>query len=402
MNVKISRTVLLLTFALIGLASHAQEDFAGGNFMLVDALDAPKRYCLDLEGYAYITDLDAPVIVHSCKEGWFKDGTWIVDFPQPGQIYIPWYELCVVAGSAEQDAEVFLQECSDAPLQFFDFLADGKVALRSEDEDRFCLAVAETSRPTGNNLRRQTRMTHCDDTDESMTRWILPRKGQEYPIVIAEPVEDGELSLPGAGMGPGPATGMGMGMGMGMGGGMGPLFVGACSPCHAPNGNGYPSEFSPKISGQEDWYLSRQLMNFRNDVRGNHDAERWAKQMAFHIKDFSPSQLQMFVDYVQTLEDTPADQTIDGDTTRGEELYTSTCQLCHGANAMGNPALNSPRLAGMSDWYMVIQLEKFRSGQRGAHADDLYGAQMAPFAALLPDEQALSDVVAYINTLAPD
>ena len=396
MTVRIFSAATLLAIASPGLAPHAQEGFAGGNFMLLDALDAPKRYCLDLEGYAYITDVNAPVIVHSCKEGWFKDGTWIVDFPQAGQIYIPWYELCVAAGSAEQDAEVLLQECSDAPLQYFDFRADGKIEVMSEGEDPFCLAVAETSRPTGNNLRRQTRMTHCNDTDESMTRWILPREGQEYPIVIAEPVEDGDAPPPGAGMGPGPA------MGMGMGGGMGPLFVGACSPCHAPNGNGYPSEFSPKISGQEDWYLSRQLMNFRNDVRGNHDGERWAKQMAFHIKDFSPSQLNMFVDYIQTLEDTPAEQTIDGDTARGQELYTSTCQLCHGETAMGNPMLNSPRLAGMSDWYMVIQLEKFRSGQRGAHADDLYGAQMAPFAALLPDEQALRDVVAYINTLAPD
>ena len=121
----------------------------GGNFMLTDELDAPKRYCLDLEGYAYITDLNAPVIVHSCKEGFFKDGTWLVDYPQPGQIHIPWYELCVAAGSAEQDAEVFLQECSDAPLQHFAFREDGKVEVTSESEEKFCLAVAETSRPTG-------------------------------------------------------------------------------------------------------------------------------------------------------------------------------------------------------------------------------------------------------------
>ena len=68
---------------------------------------------------------------------------------------------------------------------------------------------------------------------------------------------------------------------------------------------------------------------------------------------------------------------------------------------MGNPVLNSPRLAGMSDWYMVIQLQKFRSGLRGDHPEDIYGLQMVPFATLLPDEQALVDVVAYINTLSP-
>lgn len=382
------KVVTLATFIVLGSALYAQE-FMGGNLMLTDALDAPKRYCLDLEGYGFITDLDAPVIVHSCKEGFFKDGTWMVDYPQPGQIYLPEYELCAAAESLQEGANVILQSCSDAPSQHFVFRDDGKIEVMSDSPEKLCLAVGETSRPTGNNLRRQTRMTSCDETNESFTQWILPREGTVYPVVIAEPVEDGA----------GPA--LPPGMGMGMGGGMGPLFVGACSPCHAPNGGGYQSEFSPKISGQEDWYLSRQLMNFRNDLRGDHDSERWAKQMNFHIKDFSPTQLQSFVDYIGTLEDTPADVTIEGDTTRGQELYSQTCLICHGENAMGNPALNSPRLAGMSDWYMVIQLQKFRSGLRGDHPEDIYGLQMVPFATLLPDEQALVDVVAYINTLSP-
>jgi cytochrome c553 len=387
MKMPVSNLLALVAFLILGQASYAQE-FPGGNFMLTAALDAPKRYCLDLEGYAYITDLDAPVIVHSCKEGLFKDGTWRVDYPQLGHIYLPEYELCAAADSATQDAEVVLQECSDAPLQHFEFRDDGKVEVTSDSSDNYCLAVAETSRPTGNNLRRQARITHCENTDESLTQWILPREGQEYPIVIAEPVEEGALPPPGAGGG------------MGMGGGTGALFGGACAPCHAPNGNGYPSEFSPKISGQEDWYLSRQLMNFRNDLRGDNDGEIWAKQMNFHIKDFAPSQLQAFVDHIETLEDTPAEVTIDGDTARGRQLYTQTCALCHGDEAMGNRGLNSPRLAGMSDWYMVIQLEKFRSGLRGRHPDDIYGAQMVPFSMTIPDEEALRDVVSYINTLA--
>jgi cytochrome c oxidase subunit 2 len=53
----------------------------------------------------------------------------------------------------------------------------------------------------------------------------------------------------------------------------------------------------------------------------------------------------------------------------------------------------------MSDWYMVTQLQKFRADLRGDHPDDAIGSQMAPFAKLLPDEQSLLDVVAYINTL---
>ena len=120
--------------------------------------------------------------------------------------------------------------------------------------------------------------------------------------------------------------------------------------------------------------------------------------MNFHIKDFSPAQLDSFVEYIGTLEDTPAEATVEGDTARGRQLYEQLCAVCHGDAGLGNPALNSPRLTGMSDWYMAIQLHKFRNGLRGDHPDDIYGQQMVPSAKALPDEQALIDVVSYINT----
>ena len=61
-------------------------------------------------------------------------------------------------------------------------------------------------------------------------------------------------------------------------------------------------------------------------------------------------------------------------------------------------ATNAPRLAGMSDWYMVTQLKNFKQGIRGAHPKDMYGPQMASMAAILADDQAIEDLVAYINT----
>jgi cytochrome c oxidase subunit 2 len=385
------KTLTLSALLLSGPVVLAQ-DFFGGNFMLKDALDAPKRYCLDLEGYAFTTDTSAPVIVHSCKEGLFKDGTWRVDYPLPGNIYLPEYKLCAAADSLQEGAAVVLQDCSDAPLQQFVFRDDGKVEVSSDTVEKYCLAVGETSRPTGNNLRRETRMASCEKTNESFTQWILPGEDAVYPVVLNEPLQAGA----------GRARPGGMGMGMGMGGPGNNLYVGACAPCHGLSGEGHASEFSPKLSGQEDWYLRRQLANFRNDLRGNHDNERWAKQMNFHIKDFAPAQLDAFVAYILTLDDVPAKQTVEADATRGEELYTQTCLACHGESGGGNFAMNSPRLVGMSDWYMVTQLQKYRADLRGDHPDDTYGKQMLPFAKALPDEQALLDVVAYINTLSSE
>ena len=70
-----------------------------------------------------------------------------------------------------------------------------------------------------------------------------------------------------------------------------------------------------------------------------------------------------------------------------------------GVGAVGNVALNSPRLAGSNDWYLLGQLKAFRSGERGAHPQDTTGKQMRAMAVILPDDQALQDVVAYLASL---
>ena len=56
-------------------------------------------------------------------------------------------------------------------------------------------------------------------------------------------------------------------------------------------------------------------------------------------------------------------------------------------------------MAGMTDWYLARQLENFKADIRGRHEDDLYGWQMAEMARILKDDDAINDVIAYINTL---
>jgi cytochrome c oxidase subunit 2 len=89
---------------------------------------------------------------------------------------------------------------------------------------------------------------------------------------------------------------------------------------------------------------------------------------------------------------------VDGDIKRGRALY-APCVACHGPDALGNDATKAPALAGLNDWYLLGQLRHFKSGVRGASADDVTGAQMAPMMATLEDDQAMKDVVAYIQTL---
>lgn len=88
----------------------------------------------------------------------------------------------------------------------------------------------------------------------------------------------------------------------------------------------------------------------------------------------------------------------DADIDSGRKHFVA-CQGCHGENGEGNPLMNAPRLAGQHDWYLLRQLQNFRSDLRGAHQDDPYGRLMSSMAKTLVDEQAVRDVVAYISTL---
>lgn len=87
-----------------------------------------------------------------------------------------------------------------------------------------------------------------------------------------------------------------------------------------------------------------------------------------------------------------------GDVERGKTLY-ATCGACHGPNGEGMEALNSPKLAGQEEWYLIRQLQNFKTGVRGNNPRDTYGMQMAPMAQILVDDQAMQDVAAYIKSL---
>jgi len=102
--------------------------------------------------------------------------------------------------------------------------------------------------------------------------------------------------------------------------------------------------------------------------------------------------------YVATLAPTAPPATLQGDATRGSQLFVP-CTACHGPDGKGLEALKAPALVNQADWYIVAQLKSFRAGMRGTDPSDITGLQMRPMSLTLPDEQALLDVAAYIGTL---
>jgi cytochrome c oxidase subunit 2 len=174
---------------------------------------------------------------------------------------------------------------------------------------------------------------------------------------------------------------------------------GVCAACHGAQGEGNPEMNAPRLAGQSPWYLKRQINNYKRGLRGTHPEDTYGQQMIGMVATLADDEaVDNVVAHIRTLPDRAADASVDGDVRSGARHY-SVCAYCHGRDGMGVEAMNAPRVAGMSDWYLSRQLENFKTGVRGGHPQDHYGMQMGFMGRTLHDEKAIRDVVAYMNSL---
>jgi len=198
----------------------------------------------------------------------------------------------------------------------------------------------------------------------------------------------------------------------------------ACGFCHGPQGQGGPALDAPPLAGMQDWYVKNQLAAFKNRWRGMHPDDVTGLQMSI-VSGIARNQatIDNIAAYISALNPNPEPEMIQGeiapsdrpflwvseyaelkhpeatDANAGKAVYTTVCTTCHGERAEGNEALGAPQLASLPDWYIHRQLQYFKDGLRGTHADDERGRTMAPYAKKLVDNQAIADVAAYIESL---
>ncbi len=172
-----------------------------------------------------------------------------------------------------------------------------------------------------------------------------------------------------------------------------------CASCHGENGQGNKTANAPRISGQQSWYIKRQLKNYKQGIRGTHPKDITGMQMrSMSMTLYNETDIEDIVAYIGKLDGRGKHTGVKGNIEAGKSAY-SVCLTCHGANGEGNTALNSPKIAGLQDWYVERQLHNFKNGMRGVHKKDIYGQQMRPMAMALVSDQAIKDVTAYVSTL---
>jgi cytochrome c oxidase subunit 2 len=89
---------------------------------------------------------------------------------------------------------------------------------------------------------------------------------------------------------------------------------------------------APKLAGQSDWYLKRQLHNFKHGLRGGDASDVFGSQMAPMAATLADdAAIDNVVAYINTLPDTNPPQTVMGDIARGQEIFVT----CHSAGLQG-------------------------------------------------------------------
>jgi cytochrome c553 len=172
-----------------------------------------------------------------------------------------------------------------------------------------------------------------------------------------------------------------------------------CAPCHGEMGQGDQAIDAPAIAGLPQWYIESQLTAFQAGFRGKHADDLPALRMRpMAVTLNREGDVPSVAEYVASLTAVIPESTLHGNAGAGAERYNSVCVACHGANGEGNELLKSPPIVQLNDWYLVQELQNFKAGSRGADPADIWGTTMR-INTLALDDQAMADVIAYVQTL---
>jgi len=145
---------------------------------LVDALDDPDHYCIDIRGFGSGVRLNDSLQAHTCKPNDNRDEQFTFN-SSTGQISTEEYDLCMQPESLTDGANIYLNDCSSTSLQAFTSQADGTIRLGTTGNSGLCIAVAagEGFRINAIHKRRELYVRTCDDTDTSLMTWSFASGG---------------------------------------------------------------------------------------------------------------------------------------------------------------------------------------------------------------------------------
>lgn len=139
---------------------------------LVDPLDDPDHYCVDIRGWGSNVRLTDSLQAHTCKPTDNRDEQFTYLSPS-SQIYAEEYDLCLEPETLTDGSQIYLRQCIDTSQQSFSAIGDGTIRLGDTGESGLCLAVASGDGHVINAIhkRRELYVRACDATDSSLMTW---------------------------------------------------------------------------------------------------------------------------------------------------------------------------------------------------------------------------------------
>ena len=150
----------------------------------------------------------------------------------------------------------------------------------------------------------------------------------------------------------------------------GKIISAQCAACHGVDGNSSEPSF-PKLAGQGEGYLYKQLLNFASGTRES-------LIMGPMIADISAQGLADLSAYY-ALQKVTAGLVSESLIEQGQKLYRAgnkktgvpACMSCHGPRGAGIPAAKWPALSGQHARYVEMQLDAFSQGDRNNDPNDM-------------------------------
>ena len=142
----------------------------------------------------------------------------------------------------------------------------------------------------------------------------------------------------------------------------------SCGTCHGINGRSVSPTF-PNLAAQTAPYIELQLHAFKDQTRGDPDAQAYMWGMASQLNDTSISGLATYFSRQSAAQGRSGNATL---VAQGKQIFVEgvpgrqipACASCHGAQAQGNGPF--PRLAGQHAPYLLRQLLVIQSVLRTA------------------------------------
>ncbi len=176
-------------------------------------------------------------------------------------------------------------------------------------------------------------------------------------------------------------------------------LLASCAACHAVDGGGDQAQGAPRLAGQQQEYLARQLENYRSSQRGYAEQDQAGQRMRAFAVNLSDAQIASLAQHYAGLQLAKQPLPETAAAKAGAARYEDACAACHGQFAQGYVQQQSPNLRILGGWYVDQQLQAFVQGWRGAdeHAD-IRSKWMRTVATQISDEQRRA-VVDYIESL---